>query len=58
MAGTDRFTQVHAGRLAHLQPEAVMLITRELIEEEISAGPGECAPERWLLYRNGYQPLC
>jgi transposase-like protein len=56
----DVVAQVRDGRLEDFVREAVVLVTRELMEAEISgeigAGHGELAPEARLTYRNGYRP--
>jgi putative transposase len=56
----DVVAQVRDGRLEDFVREAVVLVTRELMEAEISAevgaGLGEIAPETRLTHRNGYRP--
>jgi transposase-like protein len=56
----DVVAQVRDGRLEDFVREAVVLVTRELMDAEISgeigAEHGEVAPEARLTYRNGYRP--
>src|SRR4051794_2673352 len=56
----DVVAQVRDGRLEDFVREAVVLVTRELMEAEVSgeigAEHGEVAPETRLTYRNGYRP--
>lgn len=56
----DVVAQVRDGRLEDFVREAVVLVTRELMEGEISAevgaGLGEVAPEARSTHRNGYRP--
>jgi transposase-like protein len=56
----DVVAQVRDGRLEDFVREAVVLVTRELMEAEISAevgaGLGELAPGTRLTHRNGYRP--
>jgi len=56
----DVVAQVRDGRLEDFVREAVVLVTRELMEAEISgeigAGLGEIAPETRVTHRNGYRP--
>jgi putative transposase len=56
----DVVGQVRDGRLEDMVREAVVLVTRELMEAEITAevgaGLGEVAPESRSTYRNGYRP--
>jgi putative transposase len=56
----DVVAQVRDGRLEDFVREAVVLVTRELMEAEISAevgaGLGEVAPEARVTHRNGYRP--
>ena len=56
----DVVGQVRDGRLEDFVREAVVLVTRELMEGEITAevgaGLGEVAPESRSTHRNGYRP--
>ena len=56
----DVVSQVRDGRLEDLVREAVVLVTRELMEAEIAAevgaGLGEVAPDARVTHRNGYRP--
>src|ERR1700689_2159920 len=56
----DVVAQVRDGRLEDMVREAVVLVTRELMEAEIStevgAGLGEVAPDARVTHRNGYRP--
>jgi transposase-like protein len=56
----DVVGQVRDGRLEDFVREAVVLVTRELMEAEITAevgaGLGEVAPEARVTHRNGYRP--
>jgi hypothetical protein len=56
----DVVAQVRDGRLEDFVREAVVLVTRELMEAEITAevgaGLGEIAPEARATHRNGYRP--
>src|ERR1700733_441694 len=56
----DVVAQVRDGRLEDMVREAVVLVTRELMEAEVSAevgaGLGEVAPEARVTHRNGYRP--
>src|SRR3954465_15654365 len=60
MTVADVVAQVRDGRLEDVVREAVVLVTRELMEAEISgeigAELGEVAPEARVTYRNGYRP--
>ena len=60
MTVADVVAQVRDGRLEDVVREAVVLVTRELMEAEISAEVGaelgEVAPEGRLTHRNGYRP--
>src|SRR4051794_34647709 len=60
MTVADVVAQVRDGRLEDFVREAVTLVTRELMEAEISAEAGaelgEVAPEARVTYRNGYRP--
>src|SRR4051795_3370903 len=60
MTVADVVAQVRDGRLEDFVREAVVLVTRELMEAEVSgeigAELGEVAPETRLTYRNGYRP--
>jgi len=60
MTVADVVAQVRDGRLEDFVREAVTLVTRELMEAEISAEVGaelgEVAPEARVTYRNGYRP--
>jgi len=56
----DVIAQMRDGRLEDFVREAVVLVTRELMEAEISgevgAELGEIAPDSRVTYRNGYRP--
>src|SRR4051812_36862185 len=56
----DVVAQVRDGRLEDVMREAVVLVSRELMEAEISgevgAELGEVAPEARMAHRNGYRP--
>ena len=56
----DVVGQVRDGRLEDFVREAVVLVTRELMEGDITAvvgaGLGEVAPESRSTHRNGYRP--
>src|ERR1700754_1260110 len=56
----DVVAHVRDGRLEDFVREAVQVVTRELMEAEISAEVGaelgEVAPETRLTHRNGYRP--
>src|ERR1700722_6368631 len=56
----DVVAQVRDGRLEDFVREAVVVVTRELMEAEITAevgaGLGEVAPESRSTHRNGYRP--
>jgi putative transposase len=60
MTVADIVAQVRDGRLEDVVREALVLVTRELTEAEISAEVGaelgEVAPEARLTHRNGYRP--
>jgi putative transposase len=60
MTVADVVGQVRDGRLEDFVREAVVLVTRELMEAEISAEigaeHGEVAPEARSTHRNGYRP--
>src|SRR4051794_5717505 len=60
MTVADVVAQARDGRLEDVVREAVALVTRELMEAEISgeigAELGEVAPATRLTHRNGYRP--
>jgi putative transposase len=60
MTVADVVAQVRDGRLEDVVREAVVLVTRELMEAEISgeigAELGEVAPDARVTHRNGYRP--
>jgi transposase-like protein len=60
MTVADVVAQVRDGRLEDFVREAVVMVTRELMEAEVSAQVGaelgEVAPDGRLTHRNGYRP--